>query len=224
MGYAVQTATGFGAAVVATALGALFLPVERIAPLMVPVSLLQNAWVLAAEPQAVDRRVLLREILPWMGGALPVGALLAGGLATDGLRTLLGGLLLALVAYELTRARPAPTWLRRGGLIGAGVVHGLLATGGPLLVWSIGQLPLEPKALRSTLTAVWFVLGLVLLAVYALDGRLTAEALLGSAWLIPSVPLGIGLGEGLLRRLPPEGFRALLRAVLLAAGLVLLAR
>ena len=221
LGYAVQTATGFGAMIVATTLGAFFLPIEQIAPTVMPLSLAQTGLLLYRDHANVDRRVLLREILPWMGIGVPLGAWGAGYLPTSGLRISLGAVVGFLVVRDLFGVG-APERPSRVGLIGAGIAEGLLGTGGPLLVWSIGRLPLAPRVIRTTLTAVWMVTGIVVSGLWALQGRLDLRTLQSSVLLLPAVPVGLVVGESILRRLDAVTFRRALTGSLAVAALVLL--
>jgi hypothetical protein len=41
--------------------------------------------------------------------------------------------------------------------MGAGLVHGMYTTGGPLLVYALGREGLSKHVFRSTVTAVWLV-------------------------------------------------------------------
>ena len=223
LGYAVQTAIGFGAMVVATTLGALFLPLEAIAPTVMPISLLQTSAVLWRDHPAVDRDLLLRQVLPWMGVGVPVGAWAAGWLPVAGLRAALGVTVLFLLVRDVV-GLPAPARVSRWGLVGAGVSEGMLGTGGPLLVWSLGRTPLAPRPLRTTMTAVWWVTEIAVIALWTAQGRLTGQTAAASLVLLPTVPVGLFVGERALRRLDPATFRRAVTWALAVAAAALVLR
>jgi uncharacterized membrane protein YfcA len=107
----------------------------------------------------------------------------------------------------------------RAAVLGAGVVHGLFSSGGPLLVWALGRSPIEKSAFRATLSAVWVVMASTLTLAYAWNGRVGRSSLAASAALLPVLAVSLAAGEWLHRRLDGERFRALVYSLLLVAGL-----
>jgi hypothetical protein len=232
-GYAVQTMIGFGSMILCVTFGALLLPLPEVLSLAVPVSLVQTGYVIVRHFRAIRGRVLFLEVLPLMllGGALSVWLL--GDLRASWLKRAFGVLVLVLSVRELwARLRPngasGPAQVSKSAqtvaLLGAGVVHGLFATGGPLLVYAIGRRGLSKAEFRSTVTTVWFVLNLALVVVYVRAGRVGAATLLPVLSLVPAVGLGIVLGEVLHARIDEERFRRVLFVVLAAAALTLVVR
>jgi hypothetical protein len=53
-------------------------------------------------------------------------------------------------------------------LLGAGVIHGIYAAGGPMLVYAIGREGLTKKVFRSTLSMVWILLNVILVTRFML--------------------------------------------------------
>jgi hypothetical protein len=82
-------------------------------------------------------------------------------------------------------------------LLGAGVIHGIYASGGPMLVYAVGREGLTKKVFRSTLSMVWIVLNVILVARFLLAGDYDREAGLDILLLVPAVPHG---GVGAPRR------------------------
>ncbi|MCA9633266.1 MAG: TSUP family transporter, partial [Myxococcales bacterium] len=158
--YGVQTITGFGSMLLGLTLGAQLMPIDRVLNLAVPISLLQTGYIVSRYFRQVDWRLLLFRIVPAMGAGMVLGFWIAAHAPDAGLKRLLGGLVLLLALKELwqrmrhaqasTRPLPAPVVL---GVMGAaGVVHGVFATGGPLLVYVTSRLNLDKHAFRATLT------------------------------------------------------------------------
>ncbi len=113
---------------------------------------------------------------------------------------------------------------QRAGLVGGGLVHGIYGSGGPLIVWATSRQLQDKSALRATLSALWLVLGSVLVVQYASLGQLTGQTLLGSAALLPCLLVGKWIGNRAHQRIAPEPFRRLLYWMLLFAALSLLVR
>ena len=109
-------------------------------------------------------------------------------------------------------------------LLGAGVIHGTYASGGPMLVYAIGREGLTKTAFRSTLSMVWIVLNVILVARFLLAGDYDRDAGLDILLLVPTVPLGILLGEWVHHRIDERRFRMAVLALLVAAASSLIVR
>jgi uncharacterized membrane protein YfcA len=230
--FAVEGTIGFGATVVTVALGAFLLPIEALLPAFVPVNMVLSLYLAARYRRDVDRRLLLARVLPLMGLGLPLGLYAAKSLGSAGLRVGFGAFVALLSAFELYSARAlrgpasrAPGRLAGGALLlAAGVVHGLFGTGGPLAVYVAGREMTDKARFRATLSALWLLLNTALVASFAADGRVGGASLTITAALFPSLLAGLLLGELAHRRVPAGLFRTLVFALLLCAGLLLMAR
>jgi uncharacterized membrane protein YfcA len=230
--YLVQTATGFGAMIVAVTFGALVLEIETIVAIAVPLSIVQNIWIAARHHDGIDRRLLFITILPVMGTGMVAGFLMSEAVAGNALRVAFGVLVLLLASRELWVSfhddAPQPKPLGRLGtaasILGAGILHGIYATGGPLLVYAIGRLELGKHAFRSTLTSVWLLLNLVLTGMLVYAGRISTETITVSALMLPSVPIGLVVGQIIHDRVDEQLFRRLLFGLLAIAAIPLIVR
>lgn len=230
LAWTVQAITGFGSTVIALTLGAAFVPIPELLPVMVALNLPLTVWTVGRHRAHVDRVVLVRTILPWMTLGLAVGLAIGPWLGGELLKRGFGAFVLAFAVRDLVQlVRAAPAGPRPGPatvgawVITAGFFHGLYGSGGPALVQAVGRLGLDRGAFRATLSAVWLAFNVVLLAVFAVQGRLDETALWRIGALLACVPLGIGLGEWLHPRMPERGFRALVQIVLVVGGAALLA-
>lgn len=227
--FTVETALGFGATVITVALAGLVAPIESVLPAFVPANVALSAYVAARYRGDIDRRVLLGRVLPLMGLGLPVGLLVFQRLGSSRLQLGFGLFVALLAAFELVaRRRPdrPPPGRAAGGvlLIAAGIIHGVFATGGPLVVYVLGRELGDKARFRATLSALWLALNLALCVSYAAAGRLHGKTLATSATLLVPLVAGIGLGELVHRRVPEKTFRVLIFALLWVAGVLLAAR
>lgn len=228
LGALIQTAIGFGALLVCVTLGAWFVPVLELPVLLIPVSLMQTTLIVARHRDKVDVDLLTRRILPLMFLGMAGGVWLSSRVEDAWVRVGFGALVFALAVRELWRLwvdRPAPAPAPAVSIIAmlvAGAVHGLTATGGPLLVWALGRTDLDKSTLRTTLTAVWLVLGLALVAVFASQGRMTAASLGRSATLLVPTLFGVAVGEWLHHRVDDAFFRRAVWVFLTVAALPLI--
>jgi uncharacterized membrane protein YfcA len=224
--FAVEAATGFGATVIAVALGVHLFPLDVLLPVLVPLGLVLSVTIAWRERAHLDRALLLRRILPLMGAGLLAGILLFESASNASLRRAFGAFVVAVSALELWRARttagavPAPLAPAAEGaaLLGAGVVHGLFSTGGPLLVYALGRTAIPKRTFRATLSTVWVVMGTALSVAYAVGGHLRPVTLAATATLLPVLGVALLAGDWLHHRLHEAHFRTLVYALLLAAG------
>jgi hypothetical protein len=230
--FVVEAALGFGATVVTVALGSLLLPTGELLAAFVPLNVALSAYLTARHARAVAWRSLLLRVVPFFALGLPAGVLIFRTLGTAGLARAFGGFVVALALIELATslragaapARPLPAAARAALLAVAGVIHGVFATGGPLVVFVMRREEPDSGRFRATLSALWLGMNAVLLVSYASSGVLTRASLATTAALAPALLLGAALGERLHHRLAGPAFHRLVLGVLLAAGAVLVAR
>ena len=223
--FAAEATTGFGATVIALALGIHLFPLGELLPVFVPLGLFVSSWLALRGRAHVDRRLLLRRILPWMVLGLWAGLVIFERASNEWLRRAFGAFVVTLAGVELWRLLRGNTATRAvsppaatAALLGAGVMHGMFSSGGPLLVWALGQSLPDKRAFRATLSCVWLVLGSALTTAYALNGRLDGGTLRATAALLPVLGVAIAAGEWAHHRLDERRFRVLVYVLLLASG------
>ena len=229
-GYAVQTVSGFGSMLVCVTFGAHLLDLRDLITLAVPVSLVQTLYIAVRHRDGIEWRLLRRRVLPLMTVGLAIGYAVFAQVAGSGLKTAFALMVLVLAARELWllraatgAARKVPVAASVAAIFGAGVIHGVYATGGPLLVYALGREGLDKHRFRSTLTAVWVVLTVFLVVGFSWEGRYTSSTALDLLVLLPAVPLGILVGEWLHHRVEERPFKAIVFVLLIAAAVSLLA-
>ncbi len=238
--FAVEATVGFGATLVTLALGSLVMPTDAVLYRVVPLNLLLSASLAARGRHAIDARALFARMLPAMVAGMPVGLLVLHEVTPRQLQRLLAALVLALAAVELlalTRATAAragpdaslpPRPLSRAAglalLILGGVAHGALASGGPPVVYVAARTMKDKAVFRATLSALWLLLNVVLVALYALGGRVTAATLRDSVPLLPAVAVGLALGDVVHARVSEASFKRLVFGLLVIVAGVLAAR
>lgn len=220
VGFTVQSTVGFGAMLTCLTLGAQWLPIDDLLPQLIPLSMLQAVALMARYGQ-VAWATLLQVVLPLAAVGLVGGIALRTGLSVD-LRPLLGLAVLALAMRELWRgphAAPPPPAARHAAFLGAGLLQGLFATGGPPLVWGLASAGLPKTAFRSTLVASLAGMNVGLMASFGWQGQLDASTAWGTAWLVVPMVAGTWIGDRLHHHVDESRFRQAVW-VLLAAGAV----
>lgn len=226
-GAIVQSATGFGFALLAgPSLYAVMAPDKAVALLLI-LGLCVNVLVLGGERRRlqVDWGGLKPAMLAAVPG-LPLGAVLVRVLPADALRIAIGVIVCALVADRMLRRAPvggraAPG---RSTAVAAGFSAGVLTTstttnGPPLALW-LGGRGLEPAVVRDTVSAAFLLLDFVGIGVVlAVVGP--SRALAEAVWLpalIPVVIVGHLAGSWVFRRLPAHRYDQVLLIAVAAAG------
>lgn len=221
LGAAVQSAVGFGLAVVAAPF------VVLAAPSLMPGSLLVCGfflplWELLHHERDVDRRLLagaygMRLLLTPVGAALVVWA------GTREIALLVGVMILLVVALSLT---PLTVRASVPNALGAGAITGVAGTaasiGGPFFAMVLQHE--RPERIRSTLAA-FFVLGsLTSLAALAIAGELDrTQVTAGLVWA-PFLALGVWLGRPLRHLVSRERMRGAVLAFCTVASVVVIVR
>ncbi|MFH1150214.1 MAG: sulfite exporter TauE/SafE family protein [Actinomycetota bacterium] len=226
--YMVGATTGFGGAMIAVALAVHLYSVEFLVPVLVILNLAISIYIVVRHHDGIESRKLFRFMLPLAALGLPVGIAIFSVAKTNTLNLVLGVFIICFSLFELVillrpgggiERRPMSSAQGAFWLFLGGVMHGMYASGGGLVVYYAGRNIPDKKAFRSTLSALWLILNAVLLIVYLCIGKVTAEMAWVSLALLPVLVLGIVLGEWLHARLPERGFRILVFGVLLLAGI-----
>ena len=229
--FGVEAAMGFGCTVLAVTFAAPLFPLDRLLPLLVSLNLVVSTYIVLRHRAAVDWTILLGRLLPLMAVGMGAG-MLAFRLASGRWLKLGFGLFVVVLAIlELARmarrqgrvARPLGRWQSVAVLLGAGVTHGLYASGGPLAVFFASRQLSDKGQFRSTLSALWLVLNAILLGSFLAHGALGRQTL--TSFLILLAPEGAGIlaGEWLHGRVNEAAFRVLIFLLLLAGGMTLVA-
>jgi uncharacterized protein len=224
--YCVFGMTGFGSTVLALPLLAHLLPLKFAVALMLLLDLTASLTLMSRARGAVRKDELLR-IVVFLFAGMALGVTLLIRLPERPLLVALGIFLLAYAAYCLagrTAGTLAPAWAAPIGVV-AGGFSALFGTGGVLLVVYFAGRLTDKSELRATTAASILVSSGTRAVLFGATGLLAQDGLLLSALaLLPSVFIGLFVGQRLHARVDP---RHVLRAVyllLVISGLSLLAR
>ncbi|MGH8494180.1 MAG: sulfite exporter TauE/SafE family protein [Moraxellaceae bacterium] len=227
LAWTIEAMSGFGSIVIALSLGALLLPIESMLPVLVTLNVITSSWLAWQHRRHIDRALLLKRILPWMLTGTLAGVLLRDVLPAFALKTGFSLLLLwfagkeLLAIYRGRKLRPHSPVMTQALLSGAGITHGLFASGGPLLVYALAGGGVDKARFRATLISVWLLLNGVLLGFFLVQGKITAHV--GEiAMYLPVVLASVLLGNRLHHGLKEEKFRHMVFCLLAVVGAALL--
>ncbi|UTA46877.1 sulfite exporter TauE/SafE family protein [Simiduia sp. 21SJ11W-1] len=229
LSYTIEAMTGFGSIVIALSLGAMFLPIDTLLPILVPLNLGLSGFLVITQRRHIQWPMLLKVIAPLMVAGTVLGTWLRPAIGNQELATLLALVVASFGARELWKAhkqrpeKPHGRTLNQLLIGGAGITHGLFASGGPLLVFALAGGQLNKAQLRATLLCVWFSLNLLLTLIFAWQGKLQA-ALPDILLYTPMVLGGLFIGDYLHHRVAEQQFRQWVYGVLTVIGIMLLIR
>ena len=233
LGIVVESTAGFGATVVTVTLASHLLPIEDVLAAFVPVNMLMSAYFVLRYRALIDKKMLVRRVLPFMGPGMVVGMALFQLRGAGWIKIAFGAFVVVLAIVELVGAflekageerKSLPKPAAVGALFGAGVIHGLFACGGPLLVYVTSREIQDKGRFRATLSAVWLTLNIVLASSYVVEGTINRSSLQTSGVLLGAFLIGLPVGEKVHGKLAPEKFRVAVFGLLLFAGGALLLR
>lgn len=231
LSFTTQAMSGFGSIIIAITLGAHFYPIEFLLPILVPLDMLLNIYIVIKHRQHIRFDILLKHIIPYMGIGLALGLLTFNYLTGPVLKIIFGVLIILISARELLvmlrgLGTPAPLHpaVTRVCLAFSGVIQGVYASGGPMLVYVVSRLRLSKSVFRSTLSALWILMNAILIISYTATGKITAATFEHQGMLFPLIVVGIILGEKLHRFINEKLFKLVVYSILLLAGIAILIR
>ena len=223
----VRSAFGFGEALVAVPLLALFIPLQVATPLAVMLSITVAAAIVIQDWRQIHLRSAAGLVVATLFG-LPVGLLILTHAHRELARASLGILIALFAAFSLA----APERFRierehRGLLLSVGFVAGILGgaygmNGPPLAVYgSLCRWP--PQRFRATLQAYFLPASTLALIGFWSAGLWTRTVTLDYLWSIPVLIPAVLLGRSLNRRFSGPVFLRAVYVGLIAIGGILFA-
>ncbi len=226
--FTIEAMVGFGSIIISlTVASALDLySLGELLPILVGLSLVLVSYMVTRHRGHVAVKLIGFRVLPFMGVGVGVGVALFSVVEGPVFKAAfgIGVVVLALVElwklFRTAEAKPQPwSWVNNIWIHIAGIIHGIYATGGPLLVYALGRSQLPKSTLRSSLATIWLIMDLILLVTFAIQGRLDLVAIKRIAMLAPVVVIAIVIGEWGHHRVRETPFRKMVFGLLLAAGL-----
>jgi uncharacterized membrane protein YfcA len=215
---------GFGEALIAVPLLALFVPVEEVVPLATLVSITVALIVVAQDWHKVHFRSAARLVIATVAG-IPLGLWLLTAAPAIVVKAILGVLIIGFASYCL--ARPTAyrmtddRWAWAFGL-GAGVLGGAYAMNGPPLVVYGSLRRWSPEHFRATLQGYFLPASSIGMCGYLLAGLWTRSVTVYYVWSLAPALIAILMGRAINRRMKDVSFIRYVHVGLILIGAVLL--
>ena len=227
--FAVRSAAGFGAVLIAMPMLAFVLPISTAVSVTTALTAITSLHQLSRD----WRRVAWRDfaiMAAYSAIGIGLGFYFITLLNEQALRDSLGVFLILYSVYALATAKVSHTvsarW--RGPLAaGTGIAGGLLGTlfgagVGPIYVVYFNALRLEREIFRVTMSTVVLLGGAARIAGYASFGFYERSSIALIAIGLPLVVVGSWLGDRVIRKLDPQRFSWLVAGLILLSGVALL--
>jgi uncharacterized membrane protein YfcA len=227
--FAVRSAAGFGAVLIAMPMLAFVLPISTAVSVTTVLTAITSVHLISRE---------WRQVAWWHFAVMTFYSVIGIGLGFSfinmldehALRRGLGVFLILYSLYTLatTKASPVLPARWRGALAaGAGIAGGLLGTlfgagVGPIYVIYFNTLRMEREIFRVTMSTVVLLGGAARIAGYASLGFYERSSIALIAIGLPLVVVGSWLGDRVVRRLDPQIFSWLVGGLILLSGIGLL--
>jgi uncharacterized membrane protein YfcA len=214
--------TGFGFAMFAVPLATLMIDPARVVTVVLALQFAAGLQTSSTDWHEIDRRSVVGLALAAVPFSL-VGSWALGVLDERPVRLVIG---IATVAGAVllwradVRARPRPSPLATAATGAAsGVLHGLLAMGGPPLTLFFLRGAFAPQVARASMTGIFLLMSVGPLLGSIVAGRFDAANLWLIALLLPTMLFSTWVGSRLFR-LAPGRHRGVSLPLLAAVGLI----
>lgn len=216
--------TGFGS--LAVPLMALSVTVPQAAAILMPLLLGMDLMAMAAFRKEFDFK-FLRFLIPFGLLGTVIGALLFRSLDAHIVAGLVGGFTLLFLAQRLLfpprpDSLPPPRWVGALLTTTSGFTSFVAHAGGPPISAYVIPLRLSPLKFTATMAFFFFIINLSKWGPYAWLGLLDMRNMATSLVLLPLVPLGVGVGVRLAKRISPVYFYRFIYGGMFLTGVKLL--
>ena len=214
---------GFGFALFAVPSISLFMPVKDSVALIALLGLTSVVRQSLALRTHVDRPSATRFSMFAVLG-MPFGFWIVTAISDQALRVFLGvsTIIATLVLLRRTENHRSRRSIENGFAFISGVLNTSIGTNGSPLVFALQGRRLTPDQFRGTIAVIFAVSGIVTTAIFAFDGRYTAQLLLLGCCALPTWTVGTLLGGRVATRIDQQQFRTVVLCLLGITGLTTL--
>jgi len=219
----IRSAFGFGDALVAMPLLAIFVGLKLATPIVGLCAVSYSILILAREWRTVNFKNVLVLVLTSALG-LPLGIYLLKGNYESTLKIILGILIILFSLFNIYKPKLIQIKSNKAAFI-FGILSGILGgayntNGPPIVIYGVLR-KWDPKTLRATLQAYFLPSGLLIAISHFIGGLWTKEVLINFLVLIPVLLIGVFLGNIAHKRIKQEHFNILIYYFLILIGMFL---
>ena len=204
---------GYGFSSITVPLALLFMSNRTLNPALVLIEVALNAYVLFVNRDALG--AVWRRVVPIVVGLAPgviVGTLIVSRVSPAWLKLWTYLVLLPLILLQAAGFRRPIRAERAIGLpfgLGLGVLYSVTTISGPPLAVLLNNQGLAKREFRAALGFIRLAESSLTAVAYLTAGLFTTGSIALIPQILPSVFIGVPIGERLIRRMPAETFRRL---------------
>ncbi len=222
----VRSAFGFGDALIAMPLLALFVSFEIATPLIGLCAITYSILILYKEWRNVKYRdVIVLIITAFIG--IPIGIYLLKGDYDQLMKLVLGFLIILFSLFNIFK--PKLFHLKNDkfafifGLAG-GILGGAINTNGPPVVIYSALRKWEPSTFRASMQGFFLPTGIMIAISHGLAGLWTKEVILNYVYALPAIFIAVYLGSLVNKRIKKDKFNIYIFGLLLILGILLVSK
>lgn len=229
----IQGITGFAGTILAMPPSLILVGYDVAKPILNVLGILAGVYVFVTQWKHVDWKQLKKVVIVMAIGIFG-GFFLKNALAGyDAVLYKFLGIFVIFLAihgfYSIYGQRQRDTkektsWKSMLLLIGAGIVHGMFVSGGPLLIGYLSNEIKEKTSFRATISTVWIILNSMILVQDICAGMWNAGLVMTQCISIPFLIAGMAAGSVLVKRMSQEIFMKLTYILLFISGILLMVK
>ncbi|MEI7432567.1 MAG: sulfite exporter TauE/SafE family protein [Betaproteobacteria bacterium] len=218
--------TGFGCTVLALPFAIMLVGTKQAVPVLLFLALLLALYIVLIDRKKIVWKEFFKIVL-FVGLGLPVGIMTFSYLNDVALKYILGvfmivvsirGLIACTRNINVSESR-LPKWVLNLLLLMGGFIHGVFASGGPLVVIYAKKALPDKSNFRVTICMLWVTLNTVMLTQNLVTGKMTPEIWEIIGVCMPFLLVGTLAGNWAHHHIKDKYFTQTVYGVLLASGL-----
>ena len=235
----IQGITGFAGTILAMPPSLMLVGYDMAKPVLNVLGILAGVYVFITSRKHVCYKELKKVVTVMMVGILTgifLKSLFQGNEAV--LYSLLGIFIILLSIqgfYQIVKkkgleanqeidSKKTSKWSSFALLSGAGIVHGMFVSGGPLLIGYLSKRLRDKKSFRATISTVWIILNTIILIDDIRLGLWTKELIKVQVIAVPFFIVGMVIGTKLYAKMSQQVFMKLTYILMFISGVTLLVK
>lgn len=222
----VRSTFGFGDALIAMPLLAVFLPIKIVTPLVALIAFTIASYIVIQDFRQIKFEKIWKLVISSILG-IPLGLFYLKGVSEEMIKLILGIIIIEFAVYNLIKpdivTLSKSFWAYVFGFL-AGIIGAAYNTNGPVIVIYSSSQNWKPNEFRATLQGYFFTTGVFVIVGHLLAGNFRSEVLRYYFITLPIVLITISLGGFLNKRINIEYFKTIIYIFLLIIGILLIVK
>jgi uncharacterized protein len=222
----VRSTFGFGDALIAMPLLAVFISIKVVTPLVALIAFTIAIYIVIQDFKKIEFKNIWKLILSSIIG-IPIGLYFLDGVSEEIIKLILGIIIIVFALYNLLKPNliklSRSFWAYLFGFL-AGIIGAAYNTNGPIIVIYGTTQKWNPKEFRATLQGYFLTTGIFVIIGHLLAGNITNQVMRYYLYVFPIVILAIILGGFFNKRFDTEKFKKAIYIFLFITGILLIVK